>query len=265
MIRLLYLGDICGKPGREAVAKTLPDLRKKLKVDLVAADVENLAHGRGATVGTVREIMSYGVDFMTGGNHIWRRPEFEELLGGDYPLIRAINYPDDIPGKGSYIIDLGKKGQILFILVQGRTFMQDPVTSDMLRPLDTVLSKVQKKDLKGIVVEVHAEATSEKISTAMYLDGRVSAVVGTHTHVPTADERILRNGTSFITDIGMIGPMESSLWVNVEIVQQQMKYPYAPPYEIEEDGKRRFDAVLIELESAVKSAKITRINKVLSC
>lgn len=265
MIRLLYIGDICGKPGREAVANILPDLRKTLKADIVAVNIENLAHGRGATVETVREIMSYGVDFMTGGNHIWRRSDFEELLDGEFPVIRSVNYPDDIPGKGYQLVDLGKKGSILFVLVQGRTFMQDQVTTDMLRPIDAVLKKYKEEDVKGIVVEIHAEATSEKISTALYLDGRVSAVLGTHTHVPTADERILPKGTAFITDIGMVGTMESSLWVKVEITQQQMKYPYAPPYDIAEAGKRRFDAVLVEIESDCKSTNIERIHKVLSC
>jgi 2',3'-cyclic-nucleotide 2'-phosphodiesterase len=265
MIRMLYIGDICGKPGRESLAKILPDLRQKVKADIVVANVENLAHGRGATVETVQEVMSYGVDFMTGGNHIWRRPDFEELLGGEYPVIRSLNYPDDIAGKGYEIVDLGKKGSVLIMLVQGRTFMQDPVTSDMLRPIDEVLEKTKKSDLKAIVVEVHAEATSEKISTGLYLDGQVSAVVGTHTHVPTADERILPKGTAYITDVGMVGSMESSLWVKADIVQQQMKYPYAPPYEIEESGKRRFDAVLIEIEDRDESTNIERINKVLSC
>lgn len=263
MIRILYLGDICGQPGREAVAELLPDLKKKYKVDIAVADVENLAHGRGATLDTVREVMSSGVDFMTGGNHIWRRPDFEELLGGSYPLIRAINYPDDIIGKGSYIVDLGAKGSVMFILVQGRTFMQDPVTTDMLRPIERLLESTDIDNLSGIVLEVHAEATSEKIATALYFDGKVSAVVGTHTHVPTADERILPKGSAFITDIGMVGVVDSSLWVKAEIVQQQMKYPYAPGYEIEEKGKRRLDAVLIDVENVGKSVKIERVNKVL--
>lgn len=263
MINILYIGDVSGKPGREILAGILPKLRKEHDIDLVVAGVENLAHGRGATVETVKEVMSYGVDFMTGGNHIWRRKDFEELLGGSFPLIRSLNYPPDIPGKGYEIVDLGKKGRVLFTLVQGRTLIQDNVTTDMFRPLDALLETVKNEDLAGIVVEIHAETTSEKLATGFYLDGRVSAVVGTHTHVPTADERILPNGTGYITDIGMVGTMDSVLWVKKEIVQQQLKYPFAPAYDVEEDGKRRFDAVLLSIDGPTSCAKIQRVNKVL--
>lgn len=262
-MRILYTGDVCGKPGRKTLAKVLPDLRKKEKIDLVVAGIENLAHGRGATVDTVREIMSYGVDFMTGGNHIWRRPEFEELLSGDYPIIRAANYPDDIPGKGYEIVDMGANGRVLFTLVMGRQLIQDNVTTDMIRPLENILEEVKEEDLAGIVVEIHAETTSEKIATALYLDGKVSAVVGTHTHVPTADERLLPSGTAFITDIGMVGPENSSLWVKPEIVLQQLKYPYAPSYDIQEEGECRFDAVIIDINDKKSAKSIERVNKVL--
>jgi hypothetical protein len=261
-IRVLYIGDVCGKPGRQALSKLLSEIRKQERVDVIVTNIENLAHGRGATVDTVREIMSYGVDFMTAGNHIWRRPDFEELLSGNFPVVRAINYPKDIPGKGYDIIDLGEKGRLLIAEVQGRAFIQDNVTLDMIRPLDEMLSEVEDEDLAGIIVEIHAEATSEKIATALYLDGRVSAVVGTHTHIPTADERILPKGTAFIADIGMVGVMNSSLWVKPEIVQQQLKYPYAPSYEIEEDGECRFDSVLIDINGPASSSKISRVNRV---
>lgn len=262
MINVLYIGDISARPGREMTLSVLPELRKKHHVDLVIAGIENLAHGKGATVDTVREIMAGGVDFMTGGNHIWRRPDFEELLGGDFPVIRSINYPPDVPGRGFQVIDLGKKGKVLIALVQGRTGINDPVTHDMLRPLDSMLSDQDVDGLSAVIIEIHAEATSEKIATGLYLDGRVSAVVGTHTHVPTADERILPKGTGFITDIGMVGTMNSSLWVKAEIVQQQIKYPYAPAYEVEEKGKRRFDAVLLEIDGPRSCTRITRVNKV---
>ncbi|MBN2100850.1 YmdB family metallophosphoesterase [Candidatus Dojkabacteria bacterium] len=263
MIKILYIGDICGRPGREAVASVLPELRKKEKPDIVVADVENLAHGRGATVKTVREVMSYGIDFMTAGNHIWRRPDYEELLSGEFPIIRAANYPEDIPGKGFDIVDLGRKGRVMFMMVQGRQLMNDSVTTDMLRPIEKILENSRDDNLEGIVLEIHAETTSEKVATALYFDGKLSAVVGTHTHVPTADERILPNGSAFISDIGMVGPMNSSLWVKAEIVQQQLRYPFAPSYDIEEDGERRFDAVLLEIDSRDSCTSIKRINKVL--
>lgn len=263
MVNVLYIGDVSGQPGREIVAKVLPDLRKKYSVDLVVAQIENLAHGKGATVKTVQEMMGYGVDFMTGGNHIWRRKDFEELLSGEFPVIRTLNYPEDIIGKGYEIVDLGKKGRILIALLQGRAFMQDPVTTDIFRPIDKLLDEVKNDDLAGIIVEVHAETTSEKIATGFYLDGRVSAVLGTHTHVPTADERILPKGSGYITDIGMAGPYDSVLWVQPEIVQHQMKYPYAPPYDVQEDGKSRFDAVLLKIDGPGSCREIERVHKVL--
>ncbi len=263
MIKILYIGDVCGKPGRETLGQILPELRKKENIDLVITNVENLAHGRGATVKTIREIMSYGVDFLTGGNHIWRRKDFEEIFAGDLPIIRAANYPEDIPGKGFDIIDLGEKGKVLVAMVQGRAFINDNVTTDMIRPLNRILGKRENNDVAASIIEIHGETTSEKVATAMFFDGKVSAVVGTHTHVPTADERILPNGTAFITDVGMVGPMNSSLWVQSEIIQQQLMYPYAPSYDIEENPPFRFDSVLIEIENSKSAKSIKRINKVL--
>lgn len=262
MIRILYIGDVSGKPGRETLGKLLPGLKKDEKIDLAITNIENLAHGRGATVDTVREVMSYGIDFMTAGNHIWRRSDYEELLGGDFPVIRALNYPKDIIGKGYDTIDLGKKGRLLVAEVQGRAFIQDNVTTDMIRPLEEMLQDVKEEDLAGIIVEIHAETTAERIATALYLDGKVSAVLGTHTHVPTADERILPAGTGYITDIGMVGVMNSSLWVKPEIVLQQLKYPYSPAYEVEEDGECRLDAVILEIKDRNSCAKIKRVNKI---
>ncbi|MEA3357697.1 MAG: TIGR00282 family metallophosphoesterase [Patescibacteria group bacterium] len=264
MIKVLFIGDICGKPGRQTIKAVLPQLREKYEPDLVIADIENLAHGRGATVKTVDEIMSYGIDFMTAGNHIWRRRDFETLLSGEYPVIRPINYPDDIPGKGYEVIDLGVKGKLLVAIVLGRAFFpNENCTSDMLRPLDKMLNDLKEEEITASMIEVHAETTSEKIASAIYFDGRVSAVVGTHTHVPTADERVLSKGTGFISDVGMVGPMNSSLWVKPEIIIQQMKYPYAPAYDIQEDGKCRFDAVILHLENPGFCSKIQRVNKVL--
>lgn len=264
MIRVLYIGDVSGKPGRHVLRDTLPQIREDHDIDLVVTDIENIAHGRGATVKTVKEIMSYGVDFMTGGNHIWRRPDFEELLSsGEYPIIRPANYPEDVVGKGYDIVDLGKKGKVAFIIILGRAFINDSSTTDMIRPVEKILSELEDEDLNGIVLEIHAETTSEKIATALYFDGKISAVVGTHTHVPTADERILPEGTGFITDIGMVGVMNSSLWVKPEIVQQQLMYPYAPRYDIEEEGKRRFDSVILDIDSKNSCNKIQRLNKIL--
>ncbi len=262
-MKVLYIGDICGQPGREAVRRVLPDLRKKEGIDIVITNIENLAHGRGATVETVNELMSYGVDFMTAGNHIWRRDDFYELLSGDYPIIRAINYPDDLPGKGYFEIDLGNKGKLLVILAMGFAFMNERTITEPFRRLESFFKTIDPSEYAGIIVEMHAESTSEKVSAGLYFDGRISALVGTHTHVPTADERLLEQGLAYITDIGMVGPLNSSLWVKKDIIFQQNMYPYSPRYEIEEEGQLRFDSVLIDIESYNKSSSIKRINKIL--
>lgn len=264
MIRVLFIGDVCGAPGREAVAKLLPDLRKKHEIDVVITNVENLAHGRGATVKTVREVMSSGVDFMTAGNHIWRNEEFHELLSGDFPLIRPINYPNDLPGRGYGEVDLGAKGKLLVISLMGLAFFFNERTlTEPFRRIDEFLDNINVDDYAGILIDFHAESTSEKLSAALYLDGRVSAVLGTHTHVPTADERVLPMGTAYINDVGMVGPLNSSLWVKKEIIFAQSKYPYSPKYEIETDGPARFDSVLVDIDGPTKAVSIRRINKIL--
>jgi 2',3'-cyclic-nucleotide 2'-phosphodiesterase len=263
MIRVLFIGDICGKPGRKTVKKVLTDMREKYKVDVVIANVENIAHGKGVTESTIQEIMSYGVDFMTSGNHIWKRKGFEELLSGDFPLIRPINYPDDLPGKGWGEIDLGEKGKLLVINILGWWGMNERTIFEPFRAINSFLSTIKLKDYSGILLDMHAESTAEKISMGAHLDGKVSAIIGTHTHVPTADERILPGGTAYITDVGMVGPINSVLWVEPEIIIQQNMYPYAPSYQIVETGSMRFDAVIVDIAKPNNSTNIRRVNKIL--
>ena len=262
MIRILFIGDICGKPGRKTVEEVLPGLRKKEKVDIVIANVENIAHGKGVTESTIQEIMSYGVDFMTAGNHIWKRKGFEEVLSGDYPLIRPINYPDDLPGKGYGEIDLGRKGKLLVINALGWWGMNERTICEPFRTLDSFLHDVKRKNYKGILLDFHAEYTAEKVALSTHLDGRISAVLGTHTHIPTADERVLPNGTAYITDVGMVGPLNSVLWVDSDIIIKQNMYPFSSPYEIVDSGPMRFDAVVLEIDSTSKAISIKRINKI---
>jgi 2',3'-cyclic-nucleotide 2'-phosphodiesterase len=263
MIKVLFIGDICGKPGRKTVAEVLPELRKKEKVDLVIANVENIAHGKGVTEATVKEIMSYGVDFMTSGNHIWKRNDFEEVLSGEYPIIRPLNYPDDLPGKGWDEIDLGEKGKLLVVNIMGWWGMNERTIVEPFRAIDVFLRNINVNDYKGIFVDMHAESTAEKVSMGAHLDGKISAIVGTHTHIPTADERILPNGTAYITDVGMVGPLNSVLWVDSDIIIKQNMYPYSLHYEIVETGPMRFDAVILEIEDAATVKNITRVNKIL--
>ncbi len=263
MIRVLFIGDICGKPGRKTVEKVLPELRKKEKIDVVIANVENIAHGKGVTESTVQEIMSYGVDFMTSGNHIWKRKGFEELLSGDYPLIRPLNYPEELPGKGWGEIDLGSRGKLLIVNLLGWWGMNERTIYEPFRALDSFFASIKIEDYSGILLDMHAESTAEKVSMGAHLNGKVSAVIGTHTHIPTADERILSEGTAYITDVGMVGPLNSVLWVDSDIIIQQNMYPYAPAYEIVETGPMRFDSVLIDIERPNNSTNIRRINKIL--
>ncbi len=263
MIKVLFIGDVCGKPGRVAVTSAVHDLVRKEKIDVVITNVENSAHGRGATVETVNELMGAGVDFMTAGNHIWRRPDHVDLLSGDYPVIRALNYPEDLPGKGFGEVDLGGKGKLLVISLMGWAGMNERTITEPFRKIDEFLKGVDYDKYAGILIDFHAESTSEKVSFGLYVDGRVSAVVGTHTHVPTADERLLPQGSAYVTDTGMVGPMNSSLWVKKEIIFQQNMFPYSPRYDIEEEGPVRFDSVLIEIDSAKSAKSIRRINKVL--
>jgi metallophosphoesterase (TIGR00282 family) len=264
MIRVLFIGDVCGKPGREVLRRVVPELRKKEQIDVVITNIENSAHGRGATRESVNEIMAAGVDFMTAGNHIWRRKDFVDLLSGEYPIIRCQNYPGDLPGKGYGEIDLGPKGRLLITTFLGWAGMNERTIQEPFRAFDTFYKEINPEDYAGIFVDFHAEMTSEKLVFPLYLDGRVSAVVGTHTHVPTADERILPDGTAYINDVGMVGPQNSALWVQKDIVIQQNMYPYSPGYEIEDKGPMRFDAVIIDIESSKRSSIIRRINKVVS-
>jgi len=194
-MKILFIGDIVAKPGRRVVGHVLPDLIKEKKIDLVIANIENLAHGKGATQETIDELRSYGVDIMTSGNHIWYREETTEILERDPSIIRPANYPSDLPGFGFCIAQVSKSGKkekdkVLVVNLLGRQWMDQPV-EDPFRTIDAVLADHTKEKFAAIVVDFHAEATSEKVAMGWYLDGRVTALVGTHTHVPTSDNVLL--------------------------------------------------------------------------
>ncbi len=259
IMKTLFIGDVCGKPGREMIRDILPNLRKKEQIDLVVANIDNLAHGIGASPETVREIMSYGVDAMTSGQHIWRKQESREVLSGEFPVARPANYPDFVEGKGMIEVDMGSKGTVLIIHLLGWVFMNDRNVLEPLNYASKMIEGIDYDKYVAIIVDFHAEATSEKLSMSYLLDGKVSALVGSHTHIPTADERILPKGTAYITDMGMVGPYNSTLWVKNDIILQQNMLPYPVKYEIEEDGERVFNAVLIEANSPKNAFGIKRI------
>ena len=201
-MRILMIGDVIGQPGRKAVRALLPDLRVEQQIDLVIANGENTAGGFGITQDTAYELLESGVDILTSGNHIWDQKEIIPHMDEGLPLIRPANYPD-APGRG-YWID----GDVMVLNLMGRVFM--PALDCPFRTATRILEEVQRNEApKIIIVDFHAEATSEKQAMGWYLDGRVSAVLGTHTHVGTVDTRVLPKGTAYLTDVGMTGPIDS--------------------------------------------------------
>jgi metallophosphoesterase (TIGR00282 family) len=205
-VKLLFIGDIVGQPGRRAVRELLPRLRQHHEVDLVVANGENSAGGSGITPRTAEEIFGAGVDVITSGDHLWDQKDVLQLLGSEPRFIRPLNYPSGTPGHGCHIFQSEGRPPVAVINLQGRTFMP-PLDN----PFHRILSELDRlgPSVHNIFVDFHAEATSEKIAFARMLDGRVSAVVGTHTHVQTADEQIFPGGTAFLCDAGFTGPHES--------------------------------------------------------
>lgn len=261
-LKILFLGDIVGRIGRKTVAEILPKLREKYKIDLVIANVENLAHGQGATLKTLIEIQEVGVDFFTSGNHIWKKKEVVEIFQkGDLPIIRPANYPPLVPGEGYRIIEIGTK-KVAIINLMGRVFMKENLDCPF-RKVDEILNSTSNSQLPtSIVVDFHCEATSEKRALGWYLDGRVSVVIGTHTHVPTADAQILPQATAYISDVGMIGAKESILGVDKDIIIKKFLDQIPGAHEIPEKGPVVFQAILVEIDSkSGKAKKIERIDQ----
>lgn len=212
-MKVLFIGDVVGKPGRRALKQGLPDLISKLKIDFVIANVENAAGGFGITRTVGEEILSLGVDVMTSGNHIWDKKDAITYIVKENRLLRPANYPADVPGSGSIVMKASSGESIAVLNLSGRVFMP-PLNC----PFQTAQRElpVLKDQADVIIVDFHAEATSEKCAFGLFLDGEVSAVIGTHTHVQTADEKIMPKGTAYITDIGMTGPVDSIIGVKIE-------------------------------------------------
>jgi metallophosphoesterase (TIGR00282 family) len=212
-LNILLIADVMGKPGRWAVSQILPELKRTRQIDFTIANVENAAGGFGLTKEIAQKIRHYGVDCLTSGNHIWDRKDIYPYLNETLRILRPANYPPDAPGRGAGVFDLTDNSRIGVLNIQGRVYVKE--TDCPFRIADKEIEKL-RRDTKVIIVDLHAEATSEKMALGWYLDGKVSAVLGTHTHVQTADEAILPQGTAYITDVGMTGPHDSVIGITKE-------------------------------------------------
>ncbi len=250
---ILMIGDIVGRSGRQAVEQLLPDLRQQYRLSLVIANAENVAGGLGLTSTTAKELLGAGVGVLTSGNHIWAQKEIIPHLDGEMPILRPLNYPPRVPGKG-YIV----YNQTMVVNLMGRTFMGD--FDCPFRAIDQLLAEVKHKP-PVIIVDFHAEATSEKVAMGRYLDGRVSAVLGTHTHVGTIDTQLLSQGTAYVTDIGMTGPIDSVIGMDTEAVIQRFLTGIPHRFSVGK-GKTMFNAVLVRVDTdSGRAISIDRIYK----
>ena len=236
------VGDVVGRPGREAVAAVLPTLREELALDHVVANGENAARGRGLTERTAEELFGAGVDVITSGNHIFDVREFVPALDRDWPVLRPANYPPRVPGRG-----LCRRGGLTVINLMGRVFMPASV-DDPFRVADELLDSLG--DGACVVVDFHAEASSEQQALAWYLDGRVAAVAGTHTHVPTADARVLPGGTAAVGDLGMVGVRDSVIGDDVRSVIDRFLTGMPTRLPVAEGEHGIFHSVMIEIDEA---------------
>jgi len=258
MLRILFLGDIVGEPGRNAVIARLPELKEKHVLDFVIVNGENAAGGRGITGKITIDLLRAGVSVVTSGDHIWDQKEIVAFLNLEPRLLRPVNYPDGAPGSGSIVLETAK-GKIGVINIQARTFMQ-PILENPFHAVEAAVAKM-RDETANIIVDAHGETTSEKIALGRFLDGKVSAVIGTHTHVQTADEQIFPGGTAFLCDAGMCGPVNSILGRAIEPIMNRFisnlpgSFPVAA-------GEVRLRGALIEIdETTGRALRITRVDE----
>mgnify|MGYP005838616453 CR=1 FL=1 len=259
-MKVLFIGDIVGNPGRKAVKEVIAELRKQESIDFCIANGENSAGGSGITYVVAQELYKSGIDAITLGNHTWSKREVLNFIDCDTKIVRPANYPVDLPGKGSAVIN-GQNGKIGVVNLLGRVYMDN-----IDCPFKAAEKEIAylKSFVKVIIIDMHAEATSEKNALAWYLDGRVSCVFGTHTHVQTADERILPCGTGYITDVGMTGPSEGIIGVEREIIIQKFLTHMPAKFEVAK-GSVQFNAIIADIDDRTgKTVKLQRISRVVS-
>jgi len=258
MLTVLFLGDIVGEPGRNAVIARLPELKEKHALDFIIVNGENAAGGRGITGKITIDLLRAGVSVVTTGDHIWDQKDIIAFLGLEPRLLRPLNYPEGAPGSGSIVLET-PKGKIGVISVQARTFMQ-PILENPFRAVEAAVTKM-RAETSNIIVDAHGETTSEKIALGRFLDGRVSAVIGTHTHVQTADEQIFPGGTAFMCDAGMCGPVNSILGRKIEPIMNRFISNLPASFPVA-GGEVRLHGALIEIdESTGRALLISRIDE----
>jgi len=258
MLTILFLGDIVGEPGRTAVIARLPKLKEKYGLDFIIVNGENAAGGRGITGKITIDLLRAGVSVITTGDHVWDQKEILGFIDTEPRLLRPVNYPDGAPGGGSIVLET-TKGKIGVINVQARTFMQ-PILENPFRSIDAAVAKM-RSETTNIIVDVHGETTSEKIALGRFLDGKVSAVIGTHTHVQTADEQIFPGGTAFLCDAGMCGPVNSILGRAINPIMNRFISNLPASFPVA-GGEVRLHGALIEInESTGRAMRITRVDE----
>lgn len=257
-MQILVIGDVIGKPGRKILSHWLPELRSSYRPDLIIINGENAAGGFGLTPNVADEIFNMGVHCITSGNHIWDKKEIYGYIAGESRLIRPANYPPMTPGAGIFTTEVKPFGKVAVINLIGRVFM-GPADCPF-RTIDAILADFPI-DLKNIIIDMHGEATSEKIAMGHYLNGRVTAVIGTHSHVVTADETILSLGTAYITDIGMTGPVDSIIGIKKELILNKFLSSMPVKYEVA-SGKSVLRGVMVSVDQTTgKASQITRIER----
>jgi len=257
-MKILFIGDIVGAPGREAIKKLLPGLIKEYWLDFVIANAENAAGGSGITPKVAEELFGYGINVLTSGDHIWKKRDIFEIINQEERILRPLNFPSGAPGRGfnTYKTKDGRKVGV--VNVNGRVFM------DALEcPFKTTILAQEElsKETNIIIVDIHAEATSEKIALGWYLDGKVSAILGTHTHIQTADEKILPKGSAYLTDAGMTGPYDSVIGRKIEDVLERFLTSIPVRFEVAQENIQLHGAVLDIDEKTGKAKSILRIQK----
>lgn len=262
MLRVLFLGDIVGRLGRAAVRKILPKLKKTRSIDLCIGNGENLAGGRGLTRETVNEVIRYGVDLLTGGDHTFWRPEFASEID-NLPVLKCANLESEYPGYGFRQLEVAKTKRpvlVVSVLGTGSTFIREKARNPFLF-FEEFLKDKELKGYAAILVDFHAETSSEKKALGWFLDGKISALIGTHTHVPTCDQEILPKGTAYVTDLGMVGSNQGVLGVTKEIIIERFRSNNLQPFEWVEKGASVFNSVLIEVnESTGRAVSIERVD-----